>query len=47
MDYDIEIMYLPKKTLEILNNMKPVEIKKKENENKDIIKNDFDLLTYN
>ena len=34
-----------KKPLEILNNnIKPVETKK---ENKDIIKNDFDLLTYN
>ena len=34
-----------KKTLEIINNnIKPIEIKK---QNKDIIKNDFDLLTYN
>jgi len=34
-----------KKPLEIINNnIKPIEIKK---ENKDIIKNDFDLLTYN
>ena len=35
-----------KKPLEIINNnMKPIKIKKKEN--KDIIKTDFDLLTYN
>ena len=34
-----------KKPLEIINNnIKPIEIKK---ENKDVIKNDFDLLTYN
>ena len=34
-----------KKSLEILNNnTKPVETKK---ENENIIKNDFDLLTYN
>ena len=34
-----------KKPLEIINNnIKPLETKK---ENKDIIKNDFDLLTYN